>query len=133
MFPSRCINPPCKNMLLNKGPSATLAGACPARNAGIRAGIVAFASRKALAAFGDNVIWYRNTSTFAEISITLTKGKFRVGLISFSGIIQPVYRAAPLFECGSKAAAFTAQRFEPKLELELVVWSAKAEAPPPHS
>ena len=35
-----------------------------------------------------------NTSTFAEISIKFTKGKFRVGLISFSGIIQPVYRAS---------------------------------------
>src|SRR6266436_4397710 len=127
MFPSRCINPPCRNMLLNKGNSATLAGACPTRNAGIRDGIVALASRNALAECGDNVIRCKNTSTFAEISITLTKGKFRVGLISFSGIIQPVYRAAPLFECGSKAAAFTARRFEPKLELELVAWSAKAE------
>ena len=93
MFPSRCINPPCRNMLLNKGKSATLAGACPARNAGRRAGTVAFAITNALAACGDSVIWYKNTSTFADINITLTKGKFLVGLISFSGIIPPVYRA----------------------------------------
>src|SRR5258708_70659 len=93
MFPSRCINPPCRNILLNKGKIATLAGACPARNAGNRAGTVAFAITNNFSARGDNVSWYMNTSTFAEISIALTKGKFRVGLISFSGIIQPVYRA----------------------------------------
>src|SRR5580704_4824601 len=81
-------------MLLNKGKSATFAGACPARNAGKRAGTVAFASINTFCACGDNVSWYKNTTTFAEISITLTKGKFRVGLISFSGIIQPVYRAS---------------------------------------
>jgi len=44
-----------------------------------------------------------------------------------------VYRASPRLECGSSAAAFTAQQVEPKSKLELGAKSTKANAPPPHS